>query len=211
MSREERIETVLNYFRKTMPTTASELHYASTFQLLIAVALSAQCTDRRVNMVTPELFKRYPTAEALAKANLNDVRRLVASVSYPNVKASHIVGMARVIVDNYGGKVPDSREALMRLPGVGRKTANVVLSIAYGKPVMAVDTHVYRVSHRLALVDPSDNSPQKVEAALVSIIPQADIPNAHHWLLLHGRYMCRARNPFCAQCPFSSFCPSRTT
>lgn len=208
MTREERYAAVLNHFRKVMPTTETELRWATEFQLLVAVILSAQCTDKRVNMVTPELFAQYPDANSLAVADVEDVRQLISSISYPNAKTVHIIEMSKGIVNRFGGDVPQTREELMSLQGVGRKTANVMMAVAFGKPTMAVDTHVFRVSHRLGLVAKNDDTPLKVEQRLVRHIPTADIPNAHHWLLLHGRYTCVSRKPHCGECPFvSGICP----
>lgn len=207
MKREERYRRVLDHFRREMPEVNTELEFGSVFQLLVAVVLSAQCTDKRVNMVTPELFRRYPTAADLAAACEDDVREIVASVSYPNAKARHIVEMARGIVERFGGEVPSDMDGLMSLQGVGRKTANVMLAVAFGQSTMAVDTHVYRVSHRLGLVGKSDNTPYKVEQTLKKNIPSEDIPKAHHWLLLHGRYVCTSRKPHCGKCPLDDICP----
>lgn len=208
MTREERYEVVLSHFRLVLPTTESELKWETEFQLLVAVVLSAQCTDKRVNTVTPELFSHYPDANSLAVAEEGDVRRLISSISYPNAKAAHIIEMSRGIVDRFWGRVPRTREELMSLQGVGRKTANVMMAVAFGQPTMAVDTHVFRVSHRLGLVSAEDDTPLKVEQRLVRYIPATDIPNAHHWLLLHGRYTCVARKPHCGECPFvNGICP----
>lgn len=207
MKRKEIYQRVLSHFRQQMPEPASELKYADAFQLLVAVMLSAQCTDKRVNMVTPELFRQFPDPRSLAMAKEEDVRRLISSVSYPNAKANHLVEMAKGLVEDFGGQVPGTRDELTSLKGVGRKTANVVLAIAFGMPTMAVDTHVFRVSHRLGLVGADANTPEKVEHVLTQNIPDADIPTAHHWLLLHGRYVCLARKPLCPSCPFVQFCP----
>ncbi len=201
---------MLARFRERMPHPVPELQFGSTFQLLVAVVLSAQCTDKRVNQVTPALFRQYPDARSMAQADSDDVYEYIRSVSYPNAKAAHLVAMARKLKDEYKGEVPSTMEALLSLPGVGRKTANVVLSVAFGQPTMAVDTHVFRVSHRLGLVRPSANTPLQVEQQLLEKIPAADIPAAHHWLLLHGRYVCTARNPHCAECFLSDLCPSAT-
>lgn len=190
-----------------MPVVSTELEFVSEFQLLVAVVLSAQCTDKRVNTVTPGLFARYPTARAMAEAEPDDLLELIGSVSYPNAKARHLVALARQMVEKHGGDVPSDMDALLRLPGVGRKTANVVQAVAFGKAAMAVDTHVFRVSHRLGLVSRSDDTPYKVERALTRNIPKADIPKAHHWLLLHGRYVCTSRKPHCDRCGLADFCP----
>lgn len=207
MRRKERYGRVVDYFRMKMPETAPELHYGSTFQLLVAVVLSAQCTDKRVNIVTAELFRRFPTAADMARADEGEIRQIISSVSYPNAKSHYLVGIARALVDRFGGEVPSTKEALMSLPGVGLKTANVVLSTAFGKPVMAVDTHVFRVSRRLGLVGKDVDSPEKAGTVLEQNIAESDIPNAHHWLLLHGRYVCTAKKPRCGECPFNDFCP----
>ncbi len=208
MSRKERYDYVLQYFRKEMPEVETELAYGSTFQLLVAVILSAQCTDKRINEVTPALFRRYPDAKAMAQAEPEDVLELISSVSYPNAKADHLVRMARKLVEMHDGEVPSDMNLLLELPGVGRKTANVIQSVAFGKSTMAVDTHVFRVSHRLGLVSAKDDTPYKVERMLTKNIPEGDIPRAHHWLLLHGRYVCTARRPHCEQCCFNDVCPS---
>ena len=198
---------VLGYFRREMPHTSSELEYDSVFQLLVAVILSAQCTDKRVNMVTPALFACYPDAPSMAGARTEDILRFIGSVSYPNAKASHLRDMARMLVSDYAGEVPQDAEDLMRLPGVGRKTANVVQAVGFGRPAIAVDTHVFRVSRRLGLVASTDDTPLKVEMCLRSNIPQDEWADAHHWLLLHGRYICRSRKPLCDKCPFEDKCP----
>lgn len=207
MRREERYERVLNYFRHEMPQVQTELAFGSVFQLLVAVVLSAQCTDRRVNMVTVDLFARYPSARELAEANEEEVRGRIASISYPNAKAHHLVEMSKALMLRFDGEVPSTIEELVSLPGVGRKTANVILSVAFGQATMAVDTHVYRVSHRLGLVSVKDNTPLKVELTLKKYIPTVDVPKAHHWLLLHGRYVCTSRSPHCDRCGLKDFCP----
>lgn len=208
MTRKERYDYVLRYFRHEMPEVQTELEFGSVFQLLVAVILSAQCTDKRINMVTPELFRRFPDARTMAQAEAEDVLEYISSVSYPNSKAEHLVKMARMVVERHGGEVPQDMNQLLDLPGVGRKTANVVQSVAFGKSTMAVDTHVFRVSHRLGLVSVNDNTPYKVEQTLVKNIPAEDIPRAHHWLILHGRYVCMARKPHCNKCGLSAACPS---
>lgn len=207
MKKTERYRLVLEHFRKEMPDVNTELEFASVFQLLVAVVLSAQCTDKRVNLVTPALFSRYPNAQAMAQAEPEDLLEYISSVSYPNSKAQHLVSLARLLVEKHGGEVPSDMDALLELPGVGRKTANVMQAVAFGRAVMAVDTHVFRVSHRLGLVPRTANTPLKVEKELVKYIPEADIPQAHHWLLLHGRYVCTARAPHCGKCPLDSICP----
>lgn len=207
MTRKERYNFILSYFRQREPNATTELQFASAFQLLCATLLSAQCTDKRINEVTPALFARYPTPQLMAQASPDDVFEFVHSVSYPNAKSRHLVDMARMLVAQYGGVVPDDPKELVKLPGVGRKTANVLQSVWFGKATMAVDTHVYRVSHRLGLVPKAANTPRKVEDYLMTHIPQADIRNAHHWLLLHGRYVCQSARPKCEKCPFDSICP----
>ncbi|MCI5814003.1 MAG: endonuclease III [Prevotella sp.] len=209
MTRQERYRFVLDYFREKTPVVTTELQFGSAFQLLVATLLSAQCTDKRINQVTPALFSRFPTAQAMAEAEVEEVFGYIRSVSYPNAKAQHLVDMARMLVSNYGGEVPEAMSDLVKLPGVGRKTANVIQAVWFGKATMAVDTHVYRVSHRMGLVAKTDNTPLKVEQALMRNIPEADIPNAHHWLLLHGRYVCKSSKPLCGQCPFDALCPKR--
>ncbi len=185
----------------------TELQFGSAFQLLCATLLSAQCTDKRINAITPELFKHYPDARLMAQATPEEVYEYIKSVSYPNAKARHLVEMSKMLVSDYGGEVPSEPDQLMRLPGVGRKTANVLQAVWFGKATMAVDTHVYRVSHRLGLVPATANTPRKVEDYLMRHIPEADIPDAHHWLLLHGRYVCKSAKPMCDKCPFNDFCP----
>ena len=207
MRKEERYEQILAYFRKEMPNVNTELEFGSIFQLLVAVILSAQCTAKRINQVTPELFRHYPDAKAMAKAEAEDIFEYIRSVSYPNAKASHLVEMARALVEKHDGEVPSDMNALVDLPGVGRKTANVLQSVAFGKSALAVDTHVYRVAHRLGLVSKRDNTPYKGEQALIKFIPEQDIPDAHHWLLLHGRYVCTSRKPHCEKCGLEKICP----
>lgn len=206
MRKEERYERILNHFREQMPDVNTELEFGSVFQLLVAVILSAQCTDKRINQVTPELFRHYPDAKSMASAEVEDVLEYIRSVSYPNSKAAHLVAMARALMELHNGEVPSDMNALLDLPGVGRKTANVVQSVAFGKSTMAVDTHVFRVAHRIGLVSKSDNTPYKVEQTLVRYIPEEDIPRAHHWLLLHGRYVCTSRKPHCDKCDIASLC-----
>jgi endonuclease-3 len=208
MTRKERYEYILRYFREQMPEVQTELEFGSVFQLLVAVILSAQCTDKRINLVTPELFRHYPDARTMAKAEMEDVLEYISSVSYPNAKAEHLVKMARMLVEKHDGEVPSDMNLLLDLPGVGRKTANVIQSVAFGKSTMAVDTHVFRVSHRLGLVTKKEDTPYKVEQALVKNIPAEDIPRAHHWLLLHGRYICTSRRPHCEKCDLKVVCPS---
>ena len=209
MKLQERYDRILDYFRREQGDVDTELNYGSTFQLLVAVVLSAQCTDKRVNLVTPELFRAYPDARAMAGAEEYEVYEYVKSVSYPNAKAKHLVQLSQLLVSDYGGEVPSGMDDLLRLPGVGRKTANVMLAVAFAQSAMPVDTHVYRVSHRLALVPRTANTPLKVEQALVAHILADDMCRAHHWLLLHGRYVCKSQKPACGKCPFCSFCPKR--
>lgn len=209
MNRKERYDAVLAHFRKEMPEVNTELEFGSIFQLLVAVILSAQCTDKRINQVTPELFRRYPTAQEMTKAEPEDILEYIRSVSYPNAKSKHLVDMARALTERHGGEVPSDMNALLDLPGVGRKTANVIQAVAFGKSAMAVDTHVFRVSHRLGLVSAKDDTPYKVEQALIKHIPAEDIPNAHHWLLLHGRYVCTSRKPHCDKCDLESICQKK--
>ena len=204
MTRKDRFDGILRYFRENVPVAESDLHFESPFQLICAVVLSAQCTDKRVNMVTPRLFELYPDARSLAAATPEEVYTIVKSVSYPNSKAAHLVEMAAQLQERFGGEVPSDIDDLMSLPGVGRKTANVVASIIYDKPVIAVDTHVFRVSHRIGLS--SGKTPREVELDLERHIPELDRPIAHHWLILHGRYICTARAPKCADCPLQKWC-----
>ena len=209
MLRKERYEYVLDHFRQEMPRVTTELEFGSAFQLLVATLLSAQCTDKRINMVTPALFARYPDARSMAAATVDEVYELIRSVSYPNAKAKHLVEMSCQLVERFNGEVPESAADFTSLAGVGRKTANVIRAVWFGKATMAVDTHVYRVSHRMGLVPATADSPRKVEDYLMANIPEADIPNAHHWLLLHGRYICKSAKPLCEQCFFNEHCPKR--
>ena len=205
MTIKQRFEGVLQWFEANMPVAESELHYRNPYELLVAVMLSAQCTDKRVNMVTPALFSAYPTAQALAEASAEDIFGYIRSVSYPNSKAQHLAGMARMLVEHFGGQVPDTVEQLTQLPGVGRKTANVVCAVIWQQPTMAVDTHIFRVSERIGLTTGSKN-PLQTEKVLTAHIPATVIPKAHHWLLLHGRYVCTARKPHCATCGLRPLC-----
>ena len=209
MNKKERYDKILGHFREKMPMVTTELDFGSTFQLLVAVVLSAQCTDKRINQVTPDLFAHYPDAKSMAKAEEEDVFEWIKSVSYPNAKAKHLVELARILAEKYDGEVPSNYDDLLSLPGVGRKTANVIQSVAFGKATLAVDTHVFRVAHRMGLVSKTDNTPYKVEMTLTKYIPEEDIPNAHHWLLLHGRYVCTARKPHCEKCELASFCAKK--
>ena len=208
MKRKDRYNYILKYFREQMADAQTELEFGSEFQLLVAVVLSAQCTDKRINQVTPELFRHYPDAPSMAKAEVEEVLEYIKSVSYPNAKAEHLVAMARMLTEKHHGEVPSDMNELLELPGVGRKTANVIQSVAFGKSTMAVDTHVFRVSHRLGLVNDKADTPYKVEQELVKNIPAEDIPRAHHWLLLHGRYVCTARRPHCERCDLREACAS---
>ena len=206
MTKAERYGAVLGALRAKMGKVSSELMFASPFQLIVAVVLSAQCTDKRVNMVTPELFRRWPDAESLSRASFEDVFEAVRSVSYPNSKVRHLIELSKMIVNDFGGKVPSETEDLVKLPGVGRKTANVVAAIAFGKPVIAVDTHVFRVARRIGLSD--GTTVEAVEKDLTRNIPADERADAHHYLLLHGRYVCTARAPHCAECIVKDWCRS---
>lgn len=209
MTRKERFEGILGYFTANVPVAQSELDFENPFQLIVAVSLSAQCTDKRVNLTTPELFRRYPTPEKLAAAEFEDVYEIIRSISYPNNKARHLIAMAGKLVSDFGGEVPSDIDSLMSLPGVGRKTANVIASIIYNEPVIAVDTHVFRVSHRLGLS--TGKTPEAVERDLERNVPKELRPICHHWLILHGRYICTARTPKCAECPLRPWCKQFTS
>lgn len=206
MQRKERFRLLLDYFTKNFPEPETELHYGNPYELLVAVILSAQCTDKRVNIVTPPLFERFPDPVSLAAANAEEVFSYIRSISYPNNKSKHLVGMARTLVEQYDCQIPASIEELQKLPGVGRKTANVIASVIFNQPAMAVDTHVFRVSHRIGLVPATASTPLAVEKGLMKYIPSVLVPKAHHWLILHGRYICLARSPKCKECNLSSFC-----
>lgn len=201
----DKISFIVDYFSATQPDVKSELNYENAYQLLVATILAAQCTDKRVNMVTPALFEAYPTPSDMAKASVEEILQYVKSVSYPNSKAAHLAAMSQMLVSDFNGEVPHTMGNLTKLPGVGRKTANVVLAFAFGQAAMPVDTHVFRVSHRLGLVKDAP-TPEAVEKQLVAQFPREHISNAHHWLLLHGRYVCTARNPKCQDCPLTSIC-----
>lgn len=205
MRKQEQYDRVIERFEEAMPVAETELHYETPFQLLVAVILSAQCTDKRVNMVTPSLFKAYPNAEAMAKATPEEIFEYVHSVSYPNNKSKHLAAMARMLEREFGGVVPESIDELQRLPGVGRKTANVIAAVVFEQPAMPVDTHVFRVSNRIGLTHNS-KTPLETERELVKHIPPKKIPTAHHWLILHGRYVCQARKPKCGECCISDLC-----
>lgn len=205
MTRKERFKHIINYFSTHQPIAETELDYQSPYQLLVSVILSAQCTDKRVNLITPALFEKYPDAKVLSKSSQNEVFELIKSCSYPNNKAKHLVGMATMLVEEFQNVVPEDINELQKLPGVGRKTANVIASVVFNKPAMAVDTHVFRVSARLGLTVKAKN-PLETEKQLVAHIPEGKIPIAHHWLILHGRYVCLARKPKCEECGISEFC-----
>ena len=206
----EKYDNILAWFALNMPVAESELNYTNPFELLVAVVLSAQCTDKRVNLVTPALFSTYPTAEEMSKASLDDILHYISSVSYPNNKAKHLLGLSIGLVEKFGGVVPQTQEELEMLPGVGRKTANVVMAVAFNKPAMPVDTHVFRVSHRLGLVPKTATTPLSVEKNLVKYIPAETLSVAHHWLLLHGRYVCKALKPDCENCGLNLYCSFRS-
>jgi endonuclease-3 len=205
MNQAERYNGVIEWFSRNVPVAETELHYADPFQLLIAVILSAQCTDKRVNMITPALYEAFPTVETLAAASPDVVYEYIKTVSYPNNKAKHLVGMAQKLLSEFNGEVPSEVDELLKLPGVGRKTANVIASVVFDKPAMPVDTHVFRVANRIGLTDNS-KSPLATEKELVKHIPDALIPKAHHWLILHGRYVCVARKPKCLECGIREWC-----
>ncbi len=205
MKTEERFEKVISYFSEAMPLAETELDYVEPYELIVAVILSAQCTDKRVNLITPPFFQVFPDAASLAAAEQDEVFELIKSCSYPNNKAKHLLGMARMLDQKFQGVVPDTLEELQELPGVGRKTANVILSVVFQKPAMAVDTHVFRVAARIGLTTGARN-PYETEMQLIKHIPEEKIPLAHHWLILHGRYICTARNPACEQCGIHDFC-----
>lgn len=208
MTLAERYAGVLERFSEKMPEPKTELHYRNPFELLVAVILSAQCTDKRVNMITPALFEAFPTAKDLAEASADEVFEKIRSVSYPNNKTKSLIGMARKLVDEHQGEVPADIDKLLEIPGVGRKTANVILSVVFDRPAMAVDTHVFRVANRIGLTDKSKN-PLETERTLVRYIPENIIPKAHHWLILHGRYVCKARKPDCDNCIINDLCQAR--
>ena len=207
MTLKQKYDFLIQYFAEHNPDAASELEFRNSFELIVAVVLSAQCTDKRVNIVTKGLFAQFPTPEAMAKAEVSEIQELIKSVSYPNNKAKHLSGLAKMLVSDFNGQVPDTMEELTRLPGVGRKTANVILAIVYDQPAMAVDTHVFRVANRIGLVK-NATTPFEVEKQLTAHFPNDIIPKAHHWLILHGRYVCTARSPKCAACPLTAWCLS---
>lgn len=205
MTQKERYSRLIAYFEEARPTAQTELQYSDPFQLLVAVILSAQCTDKRVNMTTPALFAAYPDAASMAQATPEEIFAYIHSISYPNNKSKHLVGMAQKLVSDFGGEVPSDIDELQTLPGVGRKTANVIASVVFNLPALAVDTHVFRVANRIGLTKNSKN-PLQTERELTKHIPPEKIPIAHHWLILHGRYVCQARKPHCAECGISDIC-----
>jgi len=206
MKKQERYKAVIDYFLEHVPVAETELYYENPFQLLVAVILSAQCTDKRVNLTTPSIFKKYPTPQKMAKASFDDLFPLIKSISYPNNKTKHLIGMSQLLIDQFNGEVPMTIQELVTLPGVGRKTANVITSVIDQQPNMAVDTHVYRVSRRIGLVPQTATTPLAVEKALIRHLPSELVHKAHHWLILHGRYACLARSPKCDQCGIQSYC-----
>jgi len=205
MLKQERFDNIIEFFKKNRPDVETELQYSDPYELIVAVILSAQCTDKRVNIITPELLKKYPSAEKLSRAKIPDVYEIIKSCSYPNSKAKYLVGMAETLIKKFNGNVPSDLSDLQKLPGVGRKSANVIASVIFGKPVLAVDTHVFRVSARLGL-STNCKTPIQTESQLVKYIPTDLIPIAHHWLVLHGRYICQARKPKCLECGVRDFC-----
>lgn len=206
MLKKERYEAFINYFSENMPIAETELQYEDPFQLLVAVVLSAQCTDKRINMVTPALFRDFPTPAHLAASHFDELFPYIKSVSYPNNKTKHLLGLGKMLMEEFGGKVPETVAELTKLPGVGRKTANVITSVVWNQPNMAVDTHVFRVSRRLGLVPQTAKTPLEVEKHLIRHIPKEHVHKAHHWLILHGRYTCLARRPKCEECSITHFC-----
>lgn len=206
MKIKDRYAYLIRYFQETMPVAESELNYTTPFELLVAVILSAQCTDKRINQITPALFRDYPTPETMSLATPDIIYEYIRSVSYPNNKARHLVGMAQMLVKDYDGEVPSTGEELEKLPGVGRKTANVIQAVIFQKARMAVDTHVFRVSHRIGLVGKTCTTPLSVEKQLTRHLPEEIIPLAHHWLILHGRYVCQSRTPHCEKCGLTAIC-----
>lgn len=206
MTKPERYRAFLDYFSENQPEAQTELNYSNPYELLVAVILSAQCTDKRINLVTPAIFRDFPTPAHLAASNFDILFPYIKSVSYPNNKTKHLLGMGRMLVEDFNSEIPDSVEDLQKLPGVGRKTANVIASVVFSRPTMAVDTHVFRVSKRLGLTTASAKTPLEVEKQLIKHIPKTYVPKAHHWLILHGRYICVARRPKCEICPLTYFC-----
>ena len=206
MTRKERYQKLIEYFSKHQPEAETELHYSNPFELLVAVVLSAQCTDKRVNMHTPKLFQDFPTPESMATCDYDTLFTYIKSISFPGNKTRHLLGLSKLLVEKYNSEVPGTVEELQQLPGVGRKTANVIVSVVFNQPAMAVDTHVFRVSKRLGLVDKSAKTPLVVELMLVKHIPKEYIAVSHHWIILHGRYICVARSPKCSICPLTDWC-----
>jgi endonuclease-3 len=206
MQKKERFRLLINYFTKNFPEPRTELKYSNSFHLLIAVILSAQCTDKRINIVTPALFRDFPTPEHLTHSSFDELFPYIKSVTYPNSKTKHLLGMAKMLFEDFDSKVPETVTDLQKLPGVGRKTANVIASVIYNQPVLAVDTHVFRVSKRIGLANTNSKTPLSVEQQLVSCLPEELIPKAHHWLIIHGRYICIARKPKCEKCGLQNFC-----
>lgn len=211
MNKKERYKALVTYFTEHYPQAETELNYSNPYELLVAVILSAQCTDKRINMVTPRLFDRYPIPESLASSTAEEVFEYIKTVSYPNNKSKSLVGMARMLVNDFNSEVPNTIEDLQKMPGVGRKTANVIVSVIYNQPAMAVDTHVFRTSHRLGLVPKTAKNPLLVEKELIKHLPKDKIAVAHHWLILHGRYICIARTPKCGECELKPFCKAYET
>jgi endonuclease-3 len=206
MTRKERYQAFIDYFSINQPEAETELHYGNSYELLVAVVLSAQCTDKRINIVTPKLFADFPTAEHLASSHFDELFPYIKSVSYPSNKTKHLLGLGKMLVEDFDSEIPSTMEDLQKLPGVGRKTANVITSVVWNQPSMAVDTHVFRVSKRLGLVSQNAKTPLEVEKQLVRQLPEEVIPKAHHWLILHGRYICLARKPKCESCNLIHFC-----
>lgn len=206
MTRKDRYKAFIAYFQENQPQAETELNYSNPFELLVAVVLSAQCTDKRINIVTPKLFADFPTPEHLAASNFDELFPYIKTVSYPNNKTKHLLGLGKMLVEEFNSEIPASKEELQKLPGVGRKTANVITSVIWNQPSMAVDTHVFRVSKRLGLVNQNASTPLAVEKQLVKHLPEEVIPLAHHWLILHGRYTCLARRPKCEDCNLTHFC-----
>lgn len=205
MRKKDRFEKVLAWFTENMPVAETELDYTNPYELLVAVILSAQCTDKRVNQITPALFNKYPTPELMAEATFDDIFEYIRSCSYPNNKSKHLVGMAKMLVEKFNSIVPSDIDLLQKMPGVGRKTANVIASVIYDKPTMAVDTHVFRVAARIGL-SVNAKTPRQTEDQLMEYIPEKFVPKAHHWLILHGRYICKARKPNCEKCGLTPYC-----
>lgn len=211
MNLKERYQAIIDWFTENMPNAKTELEYSNPFELIVAVMLSAQCTDKRVNMTTPKIFAKYPDAVSMAEATEDEMFSLIRSISYPNAKSKHLVEMAKILRDEFNSEVPSTMEELQKLPGVGRKTANVVMGVAFNKQTMPVDTHVFRITHRIGLVPKSANTPEKTETVLVRHIPNEVLSVAHHWFILHGRYVCMARKPKCDECGIADYCKSAHT